>query len=73
LAGGPGAATCALSARCSRSSAKRRKLSAFDVAIIVLWVSATLGFTLSGVRQDALQVIKSLMTPGLLAVIYGLD
>jgi len=43
------------------------------VAIIVLWVSATLGFTLSGVRQDALQVIKSLMTPGLLAVIYGLD
>jgi len=59
-------------ARAERASLKRRKLSAFDVAIAVLWIGATLGFTLSGVRQDAPQAIKSLMTPGLLVVIYGL-
>jgi len=59
-------------ARAAKSSLKRRKLSAFDVAIVVLWVGATLTFTLSGVRQDAPQAIKSLMTPGLLVLIYGL-
>jgi len=59
-------------ARVERSSLKRRQLSAFDVAITVLWVSATLGFTLSGLRQNAPQEIKSLMTPGLLVGIYGL-
>jgi len=59
-------------ARAERSSLKRRKLSAFDVVITVLWVGATLAFALSGLRQDAPQEIKSLMTPGLLVVIYGL-
>lgn len=59
-------------ARAERSSLKRRKLSAFDVVITVLWIGATLGFTLSGIRQDASQAIKSLMTPGLLVLIYGL-
>ncbi len=58
--------------RAERSSLKRRKLSAFDVIITVLWVSVTLTLTLSGVRQNASQAIKSLMTPGLLVVIYGL-
>ena len=59
-------------ARAERSSLKRRKISAFDVAIAVLWIGATLGFTFAGVRQGAPQAIKSLMTPGLLLVIYGL-
>ncbi len=59
-------------ARAERSSLKRRKLSAFDVIITVLWVSVTLTLALSGVRQNASQAIKSLMTPGLLVVIYGL-
>jgi len=59
-------------ARAEKSSLKRRKLSAFDVAIVVLWVGATLTFTLSGARQDAPQAVKSLMTPGLLVLIYGL-
>jgi len=58
--------------RAERSSLKRRKLSAFDVIITVLWVSVTLTLALSGVRQNASQAIKSLMTPGLLVVIYGL-
>ncbi len=58
--------------RAERSSLKRRKLSAFDVVITVLWVSVTLTLALSGVRQNASQAIKSLMTPGLLMVIYGL-
>jgi len=59
-------------ARAERASLKRRKLSAFDVAIAVLWVSATLGFVFAGVRQNAPQEIKAIMTPGLLVVIYGL-
>ena len=59
-------------ARAEKSSLKRRKLSAFDVIITVLWVSVTLTLVLSGVRQNASQAIKSLMTPGLLVVIYGL-
>ena len=46
--------------------------TAFDVVITVLWVGVTLTLTLSGVRQNASQTIKSLMTPGLLVVIYGL-
>jgi len=59
-------------ARAAKSSLKRRKLSAFDVAITLLWVGATLTLTFSGVRQNASQAIKSLMTPGLLVLIYGL-
>jgi len=58
-------------ARAERSSLKRRRLSAFDVAIAVLWIGATVGFALSGARQDAPQEIKVFMTPGLLLVIYG--
>jgi polyferredoxin len=59
-------------ARAERVSLKRRKLSAFDVVITVLWVGVTLSLAFSGVRQNASQAIKSLMTPGLLVVIYGL-
>jgi hypothetical protein len=57
--------------RAERSSLKRRRLSAFDVAIAMLWIGATVGFALSGVRQSAPQEIKVFMTPGLLLVIYG--
>ena len=59
-------------ARAERLSLKRRKLSAFDVVITVLWVGVTLSLAFSGVRQNASQAIKSLMTPGLLVLVYGL-
>ncbi|MEA3341215.1 MAG: 4Fe-4S binding protein [Chloroflexota bacterium] len=58
--------------RAERGSLKRRKLSAFDVVITVLWVGVTLSLAFSGVRQNASQAMKSLMTPGLLVLIYGL-
>jgi len=56
----------------SRLSSKRRKLTAFDVSITLLWVSIVLVFSLSGLRQSAPQEIKSIMTPGLLLILYGL-
>jgi polyferredoxin len=59
-------------ARAGRSSLKRRKLSAVDVVIAVLWIGATVALTFTTVRQGAPQEIKALMTPGLLLVIYGL-
>lgn len=57
--------------RTRRSSLKRRKLSVFDVAIVVLWIGATLTLAFSDIRQNAPQEIKVLMTPGLLLLIYG--
>jgi polyferredoxin len=59
-------------ARAGRSSLKRRKLSAVDVVITVLWIGATVALTFATVRQGTPQEIKALMTPGLLLVIYGL-
>jgi len=59
-------------ARAERSSLKRRKLSAFDVAIAVLWISTSVGVTLAGFNQNAPQEMRVLMTPGLLLVFYGL-
>ncbi len=59
-------------ARAERVSLKRRKLSAFDLTIAVLWIGATVALTFSAVRQDAPQEIRALMTPGLLLVVYGL-
>lgn len=59
-------------ARARRSSLKRRQLSAFDVAITVLWVGVTLAVTFIAVRQDAPQEVKAFMSPGLLLAIYGL-
>ena len=56
--------------RADKSSIKRRKLSAFDVAIAVLWISVTLFFTFTA-RQGAPQEIKVTMAAGLLLVIYG--
>jgi ferredoxin-type protein NapH len=56
--------------RAEKTSLKRRQLSAFDVAITVLWASVTLIFTFTA-RQSALQEIKVTMAAGLLLVIYG--
>jgi len=58
--------------RARRSSLKRRQLSAFDVAITVLWVGVTLAVTFTAVRQNAPQEVKAFMSPGLLLAIYGL-
>jgi len=58
-------------ARAERASLKRRKHSAFDVTIAVLWIGVTLVFALTGVNQSAPQEIKAFMTVGLLLVIYG--
>ena len=59
-------------ARAERSSLKRRKLSAFDVAIAVLWISTSVGINLAGYNQNAPQEMRVLMTPGLLLAFYGL-
>lgn len=55
-----------------RLSSKRRTLTAFDMIITLLWISVVLAFTFSGLRQNAPQEIKAIMTPGLLLLIYGL-
>ena len=51
---------------------ERRKSSAFDLSITILWSSIVLIFFLTGLRQNAPQEIKAIMTPGLLLIIYGL-
>lgn len=58
--------------KAERVSLKRRKFSAFDVTIMVLWISVTLIFNVAGVSQNSPQEIKVLMTPGLLLMTYGL-
>jgi len=58
--------------RAERQTAKRRKLSAFDAIIVLLWVSVAVGFSLVGLRQNSPQAIKVLMTPGLLLIFYGI-
>ena len=59
-------------ARAERQTAKRRRISAFDVIIAVLWMSVVLAFSFAGLRENAPQEIKVLMTPGLLLIVYGL-
>jgi polyferredoxin len=59
-------------ARADRSSLKRRKLSAFDVTIAVLWIGTSVRINLAGINQNAPQEMKVLMTPGLLLTFYGL-
>jgi polyferredoxin len=56
--------------RAEKSSLKRRQLSAFDIAIAVLWISVTVFFTFTA-RQGVPQEIKVTMAAGLLLVIYG--
>jgi polyferredoxin len=58
------------SSRAEKSSLKRRRLSALDVTIAVLWINVTLFFTFTA-RQGASQEIKVTMAAGLLLVIYG--
>ena len=59
-------------ARAKRLSSKRRKRSTFDVIISILWISVVLAFSVAGLRQNAPQEVKVLMTPGLLLIFYGL-
>jgi polyferredoxin len=56
--------------RIEKASLKRRRLSAFDIAIAAIWISITLLFTFTA-RQSAPQEIKITMAAGLLLVIYG--
>ena len=58
--------------RASNLKAKRRRPSAFDAFIALSWISVVLVFSLAGLQQNAPQAIKTLMTPGLLLVFYGL-
>jgi len=67
-----GALPADVAARVERSALKRRKISAFDVIIVVLWICISVTFNLAGMGQNAPQELKVLMTPGLLVVIYGL-
>jgi polyferredoxin len=57
--------------RAERTSLKRRRLSALDISIVVLWTGLSLFFTFTA-RQGASQAIKTTMAAGLLLVIYGL-
>jgi polyferredoxin len=57
--------------RAERSTLKRRKLSAFDVAIMVIWVGVSVFFFFSGTRANAPQEIKVLMSVGLLLIVYS--
>jgi polyferredoxin len=58
--------------RAERQTSKRRKLSAFDAIIALLWMSVVLAFSVAGLRQNSPQAIKVLMTPGLLLAFYSL-
>jgi polyferredoxin len=57
-----------------RATARRRQLSAYDVVIAVLWLTATLTFTLAsgGPKSIVPPGVKVLISPGLLLAIYGL-
>ena len=59
-------------ARAERSSLKRRKISAFDISITIIWVGVSLSFFFSGARAAAPQEMKVLMSVGLLLIVYGL-
>jgi len=58
--------------RAKRSTLKRRKISAFDVIITVIWVGVSLSFFFSGARATSPQEIKVFMSVGLLLIVYGL-
>ncbi len=59
------------SSKAERISLKRRRLSAFDIAITSLWASIMMIFFFLGFQSSS-QEIKVLMTPGLLLVTFGL-
>jgi hypothetical protein len=60
------------SERANRRTSKIRKSSIFDMAIIAIWTLITVTFALSGLRQDAPIEMKTLMTAGLLFLVFGL-
>lgn len=55
-----------------RSTLKRRRMTAFDVIITLIWVGVSLFFTFSGVSSNAPQELKVIMSVGLLLIIYAL-
>lgn len=57
--------------RAERSTLKRRKISAFDVIIMVIWVCVSVFFFFSTVRANSPQEIKVVMSVGLLLIVYG--
>ncbi|WP_287587393.1 4Fe-4S binding protein [Candidatus Borrarchaeum sp.] len=59
------------SSKAERISLKRRRLSAFDIALTSLWASIMMIFFFLGFQSSS-QEIKVLMTPGLLLVTFGL-
>jgi polyferredoxin len=62
----------AAAARAERQTLRRRRFTAFDGAIVALWCAVILAVNLAGLRANAPQDIKVLMTPGLLLIIYSL-
>jgi len=56
--------------RADKISLKRRRMSALDITIVVMWVGITLFFTFNG-RQGVPQEIKVAMSAGLLLIVYG--
>jgi ferredoxin len=58
--------------RAERSTLKRRKISAFDITITVIWVGVSLYFFFSGARATSPQEMKVIMSVGLLLIVYGL-
>jgi len=57
-------------ARAEKASLKRRRMSALDITIAVVWIGITLFFTFTA-RQGVSQEIKVTMAAGLLLIIYG--
>ncbi|MBI5301599.1 MAG: 4Fe-4S binding protein [Chloroflexi bacterium] len=57
--------------RAVKTSFKRRRKSAFDMTVAVLWIGVTIFFTFTA-RQGAPQELKVTMAAGLLLVCYGL-
>ncbi len=57
------------SARAEKVSLERRRLSALDVTISLIWIGITLFFTFTA-RQSASQEIKVTMAAGLLLIIF---
>jgi len=58
-------------ARAEKSTLKRRKLSALDVIIAVIWIGVSVFFFFSDVRAYSPQEIKVIMSVGLLIIVYG--
>ncbi len=59
-------------AKTEQLTSKRRKISGFDLAIVLLWIGVVVVFSIAGLRQNAPQEIKVFMTPGMLLIFYGL-